>query len=162
MSHRDIFFRCITDIKFTAIYGNLWAKRLSKIGNFIDVLIGFILSASFCSLWIWQGHEKMLGGIMLLASFAQMLMGRYGLMTKAGRIYDACRLLENLYLEARDKWNSLEQSDASDGEYQKCAAYFASRMKEITALADADVSNCESIREKASSVMESQIKFDFT
>ena len=162
MSHRDVFFKGISDIKFTAIYGSLLAKRFSFLGNFIDVLIGFVLSGSFCSFWLWQGHAKMLGAVMLLASFLQMFMGRYGLMAKAGRIGDASKLLNSLYLEARDKWYALEHSDAPDEEYQKCAAHFAARSKEIIDLADADVSNNESIREEASLIMETQMKFDFT
>ncbi|MBQ7178182.1 MAG: hypothetical protein IJS08_12270 [Victivallales bacterium] len=160
-THRDIFFNCIADIKYTAIYGGMVASRLDRIGIVIDSFLAFVLSGAFCSFWIWQGHPKTIATIMLVAAFLQMLSGKFSLCAKAARIRAACKLLNSLYIEARDKWRGLDMSNAPDEEYQKCSAYFDAREKDLTDMADADIVHFEGIRSKASAIMESQLKFDF-
>ena len=74
-TQRDWFFFVIRDIKYAAAYGGIYANRLEKISGIIDCLILFLMSGAFSSFWLWEGHERLFGCILLLGQ----VIGSYAL-----------------------------------------------------------------------------------
>ena len=160
MTPRDRLFRIICDVKYTAIYGRLYSRRIERLNILATAFLAFAFSGTFCTFWIWQGHAKMLAGVMLVVSLLQMLYTRRGYDKQAMRMSIACGLLESLYRDAMKLWQEAEAREDDSG-YVGAAAELKAREAEITAIADNDVKNNEKDVAEATDLMNSQVKYDF-
>jgi len=158
MEQRDRLFRVICGIKYTAIYGGLYVRRLEARDAVASALLGFAMSGAFCSFWVWEGHARVLAGVMLAVSLLQMLHARLGLGVRAARIRAACGLLESLYREGARMWRDAEESGDA-GAYAAAADALEAREGELTAIGGTDVRNDDRLVAEATELMESQVKF---
>lgn len=161
MTQRDILFRRICDIKYTVLIGNLYANRLEMISNIIDTVVLFIMSSAFSSFWLWEGHSKLLGGIMLIAVFAQIATSRFGLQLKAKRIKIISILLHSLYGSVKQKWFALERARAKDDEYGLLEDEIDALERLYISLVDSDVKRVKKFEEIATNLMNEQVSADF-
>ncbi|MBR4674815.1 MAG: hypothetical protein IKP00_10150 [Victivallales bacterium] len=163
MNQRDRLFGIICGIKYTAIYGDLYARRIERLNLFATAFLAFAFSGTFCSFWLWQEHSKSLATVMLGVTLLNMLHTRRGFDKQAMRIRIACGLLDSLYGEAVKVWNDVDKNSKDDNYvgYSDAADTLRDRENQCTAIANPDVRNDDKLVSRATELMKSQIKYDF-
>ena len=161
MDQREQLFNDIYEVKYTAIYGNMCARRYSRFNCALEIAIGFLTSGVFCSFWIWEGHAKLLSAAMLLMAFVQMAFHHLDLNGAAARIRTAVRELNELYDDALAKWRSLEADSAPDADYGQYSGELRLRESKIVAPANDSVFSSNAIYKAADALARSHVRFDF-
>ena len=160
MTQRDRLFSIICEIKYTAIYGDLYARRIERLNLFATAFLAFAFYGAFCFLLFWQGHYRLLATVMLGVTLLNILHPRLGLDRQAMRIRIACGLLDNLYSEALKTWHEVDPRN-NDLEYSNAAVTLLKRENQFTAIANPDVRNNDKLVSQATELMKSQVKYDF-
>ncbi len=161
MTQRDRLFHVIYDIKYAAIYGGLYANRLSTINAVVETTIIFLMSSAFGTVWLWKGHERAFSLLMVAVSFVQLLVSRLGLGSKSERVRIASNLLHGLYDEARVSWFRLNHPETDDQAYGECAATLEEKERQFVSIADDVVRNVPALVNVSADRMCEQVEADF-